>query len=114
MNDAEIPTISVHDDVPPDDGRLVDEGLGLSNDQAAPLHEVRRLSCFARLSSGTIAGGAVGRTWGECSELQQLWVAPALRRRGAAQRLELRRCVLDAAAPAASRAARDLRVLPPR
>jgi len=29
----------------------------------------------------------VGRTWGECAELRQLWVAPALRRRGLGARL---------------------------
>lgn len=32
-------------------------------------------------------GGAVGRTWGECCELQQLWVDPAQRRQGIGARL---------------------------
>jgi len=32
-------------------------------------------------------GGAVGRTWGEAAELQQLWVAKDLRGRGVGARL---------------------------
>jgi len=72
----------VRDDVPELEGGIVDHGLGEANDAAAPLHEVRRLSCFARLPSGAVVGGAVGRTWGECCELQQLWVDPVHRRQG--------------------------------
>jgi len=79
--------ISVHDDLPRDDARRVDEGLGEANDLAAPLHEVRPLSCFASDQSGQVLGGAVGRTWGPCCELQQLWVEPAQRRKGIASRL---------------------------
>ncbi len=78
---------SVHDDVPDEQGRLVDTGLGVANEAAAPLHEVRPLACFARLPAGETVGGAVGRTWGECAEVQQLWVAPEHRRRGLATRL---------------------------
>ena len=73
--------ITVHDDIPDEEGGLVNAGLGASNAAAAPLHEVRPLSCFARID-GCVIGGAVGRTWGACGELQQLWVAPAHRRRG--------------------------------
>ncbi|MES3013788.1 MAG: GNAT family N-acetyltransferase [Pseudomonadota bacterium] len=73
--------ITVHDDVPVEDGGRVDAGLDASNLAAAPLHQVQPLSCFARIDGGVI-GGAVGRTWGACAELQQLWVAPAHRRRG--------------------------------
>jgi len=76
----------VHDELPPE-ARIVDEGLGAANDQAAPLHEVRPLSCFARAASTLVIGGAVGRTWGRCGELQQLWVEPRYRRRGIATRL---------------------------
>jgi ribosomal protein S18 acetylase RimI-like enzyme len=74
--------ITRHDDVPAAEGALIDAGLGSSNEAAAPLHEVRKLSCFARLSDGAVIGGAIGRTWGRCCELQQLWVEPAYRRRG--------------------------------
>ncbi|MFC4160683.1 GNAT family N-acetyltransferase [Chitinimonas lacunae] len=78
---------SVHDEVPAEAGKIVDEGLGVSNDKAAPLHEVQSLSSFARSSDGTVLGGAVGRTWGRCCELLQLWVDPALRRQGIGARL---------------------------
>ncbi len=39
--------ITVHDDIPDADGRVVDAGLGAFNAGAAPLHEVRPLACFA-------------------------------------------------------------------
>ena len=75
-------TFTTHDDVPHEAGRLVDSGLGASNDEAAPLAEVERLACFARMPSGEVIGGVVGRTWGECCELQQVWVDRAHRRKG--------------------------------
>ncbi len=80
-------TISAHDGYPAEETSLVDRGLGAANDAAAPLHEVRPLSCFARSESGKVVGGAVGRRWGPCCELQQLWVDPAYRRRGIGARL---------------------------
>lgn len=79
--------ITVHDESMRDDARVVDEGLGASNDAAAPLHEVQPLSCFARSADGAVLGGAVGRTWGACCELQQLWVDPVQRRAGMGTRL---------------------------
>jgi ribosomal protein S18 acetylase RimI-like enzyme len=78
---------TVHDDLPAEEARLIDDGLGAANDLAAPLHEVQPLSCFARTASNEVVGGALGRTWGRCCELQQLWVDPAYRRRGIATRL---------------------------
>jgi len=75
-------TLSTHDSYPPEESACVDHGLGASNDAAAPLHEVQPISCFARLQSGKVVGGAVGRWWGECCELQQLWVEPSHRRQG--------------------------------
>lgn len=87
MRDELQLSYSVHDDVPREEGRFVDAGLGASNEAAAPLHEVLPLSCFARLPSGALIGGAVGRTWGTCCELQQLWVKPEHRRHGIGARL---------------------------
>ena len=75
-------SLTVHNDVPSEEGGLVDVGLGKSNEAAAPLHEVSPLSCFAREPSGLVVGGALGRTWGTCCELQQLWVEQNHRRRG--------------------------------
>lgn len=80
-------SISVHDEVPAEEARVVDAALGRSNELAAPLHQVLPLSCFARRPGGEVIGGAVGRTWGTCCELQQLWVDPQHRRQGVATRL---------------------------
>lgn len=80
-------SITAHDSHPADETALVDQGLGDANDAAAPLAEVQPLACFARTASGEVIGGAVGRRWGACCELQQLWVAPAHRRRGVGARL---------------------------
>ncbi len=80
-------SLTVHDEVPRDEAHVVDEGLGASNAAAAPLHEVQPLSCFARLPTGAVVGGAIGRTWGACCELQQLWVHPEHRGTGTGTRL---------------------------
>ena len=80
---------TVHDEIPSDLSAIVDQGLGEANEKAAPLHEVEPLSCFARSESetGTIQGGAVGRRWGTCCELQQLWVRPESRGKGIGSKL---------------------------
>jgi GNAT superfamily N-acetyltransferase len=80
-------SLSVHDEVPAEDARVVDRGLDDSNAAAAPIHDVRPLSCFARAENGAVVGGAIGRTWGQCCELQRLWVDPAHRHRGMGTRL---------------------------
>jgi GNAT superfamily N-acetyltransferase len=79
--------ITAHDSLPEADARVVDEGLGNANRSAAPLHEVAPVCCFARAQHGEVIGGAVGRRWSHCCELQQLWVAPAHRRAGLGTRL---------------------------
>lgn len=71
-----------HDDHPAAECELVDRGIGVANDAAAPLDNVRPISSFARTATGTVIGGAVGRRWGQCCELQQLWVEPAMRCKG--------------------------------
>jgi GNAT superfamily N-acetyltransferase len=73
---------SVHDDLPQAAAQVVNQGIGAANDAAAPLHQVQPLACFARRADGDVIGGAIGRTWGECCELQQLWVEPDQRGRG--------------------------------
>ena len=76
-----------HDDWPDAEARLVDAGLEQANQAAAPLHEVQPMSCFARRADGQILGGALGRRWAACCELQQLWVLPSARHRGLGARL---------------------------
>ncbi|HEU5294794.1 MAG TPA: GNAT family N-acetyltransferase [Burkholderiaceae bacterium] len=84
MHDLEI---TVHDTPDAVDALIVDQGLDAANQAAAPLHDVRPLACFARDRAGAVVAGAVGRRWGECAELQQLWVRADLRRRGWGARL---------------------------
>jgi heme-degrading monooxygenase HmoA/ribosomal protein S18 acetylase RimI-like enzyme len=79
--------IRVHDDLPEAECAVVDRGIGEANDAAAPLHEVRPLSCFAHDAARAVVGGAVGRRWGRCCELQQLWVRPDMQRQGLGTRL---------------------------
>ena len=81
------PFLSVHDEIPAQEALVVDQGLDDSNAAAAPIHDVRALACFARLEGGTVVGGAIGRTWGECCELQRLWVDPMHRHLGLGTRL---------------------------
>jgi GNAT superfamily N-acetyltransferase len=80
-------SITVHDELPRDEARIVDEGLGEANKLAAPIQAVRSLAAFARMPGGVVLGGAVGRTWGECCELQQLWVDGSYRGQGIGTRL---------------------------
>jgi len=80
-------SISTYDDHPKKESGVVDHGLDEFNYAVAPLHEVTPLSCFARLPDGEVIGGAVGRSWGPCAEIQQLWVAEAHRKSGIGTRL---------------------------
>ncbi len=75
-------TIESYDAHPSAECGAVDEGIGQFNDAAAPLHEVKPLVCLARSEDKSVVGGAVGRRWGTCVELQQLWVAEGRRAEG--------------------------------
>jgi GNAT superfamily N-acetyltransferase len=75
-------------DAPPEaELRVVDDGLEQYNHSVAPLSGVKRLASFATDGSGRVVGGAVGRTWGRCCELLQLWVAEDFRSMGIGTRL---------------------------
>jgi len=75
-------------DTPPEAGlRVVDDGLEHYNHSVAPLSGVKRLASFATDGSGRVVGGAVGRTWGRCCELLQLWVEEDFRSMGIGTRL---------------------------
>ena len=77
----------VFDEPPESVVSAIDAGLDAHNQAVAPLGDVRPLAATAALPSGAIVGGAVGRTWGACCELLQLWVHPDHRRAGIATRL---------------------------
>ncbi len=81
------PLYSTHETPLPEAAAAVDAGIGGYNTAAAPLHEVRGLFVFARVADGVVLGGAIGRTWGQCCELEQLWVAEEQRRRGLGREL---------------------------
>lgn len=80
-------TFTDFDDPPQAALRTVDDGLDRHNHAAAPVAAVRPLASFASGPDAQVVGGAVGRTWGRCCELLQLWVDPSCRARGVAARL---------------------------
>jgi GNAT superfamily N-acetyltransferase len=78
-------TVHDNDDLP--EAALVEAGLDATNAAVAALRNVRPLVVFAREQAEDVVGGAVGRTWGECCELRQLWVAESHRQCGLGTRL---------------------------
>ena len=79
--------LSVEDAPQTPDLDVVDAGLHRYNREHGSVDEVGRLAVFARDSADAVRGGAVGRYWGRCGELQQLWVDEALRRGGVGTQL---------------------------
>jgi GNAT superfamily N-acetyltransferase len=65
----------------------VDDGIDAFNHREPELRQVRPLAVLARDDHASVVAGAVGRTWGECAELQQLWVQESDRRQGVGRRL---------------------------
>ncbi len=58
----------------PPDAKTIDEGLEQFNRSAADFTASLKFACIARLNSKTVVGGALARWWGQCCELQQIWV----------------------------------------
>lgn len=77
-------TISIHDQPPADYVKIVDTGLDQANQLALPEPDIRPLATFAHSAANEIIGGALGRTWGQCCELQELWVHSDYRLQGIA------------------------------
>jgi len=69
--------------------RLIDEGLNRYNVENAVLHEVAPLCLQAVDDRGVLQAGLKGRTWGQCAEVEQLWVDARHRRQGLGSRLML-------------------------
>lgn len=80
-------TFDTTDDPPRPDAATVDQSLDAFNRSAGGIGGVRPLACFARSADGVLLGGAIARTWGQCCELQQLWVNEPHRRHGVGRRL---------------------------
>lgn len=70
-----------------DDLIVLDDGLGEFNKASADLGSVVPLVVFAKDDVGKIHGGVIARTWGECCEIQVLWVDQDQRDQGIGTRL---------------------------
>ena len=81
-NDDANANIRVHNEIDKEVWRIVDGGLSAYNAAAAPLDEVQPLACSATSEAGEVIGGVVGRTWGDCCEMLQLWVDESQRGKG--------------------------------
>ena len=68
------------------DVELLEAHIRAEASTATGLGDEVELAIFVR-DAGTIVAGISGWTWGDCCELQSLWVAPHLRGRGLATRL---------------------------
>lgn len=75
-------TPSVTDRPAPEALQALDAGLSGFNAAQPALAQVRPLFVAVHDAGGRLSGAASGRSWGECCELQQLWVDAACRRRG--------------------------------
>jgi GNAT superfamily N-acetyltransferase len=71
----------------PSDAMIIDHGLEQFNQSAADFSTSLKFACVARRSSGTVVGGALARWWGQCCELQQMWVDEHHRNAGLGRRL---------------------------
>jgi len=66
----------------PADLAVVDAGIDQFNLAEPELQRVRPIAVFARGATDKVVGGAIGRTWGQCCELQQLWTIEKARGQG--------------------------------
>ncbi|MFM8757484.1 MAG: GNAT family N-acetyltransferase, partial [Limnohabitans sp.] len=81
------PSYETLENADPSDIDAIDSGLEGYNQSEPELQQVRRLVVVARTGSKEVCGGALGRTWGQCCELQQLWVSDLYRGSGVGTRL---------------------------
>ena len=76
----------VEDDPDPLDIEFLEIQIRREASAAMGLGDEVELAIFVR-EAGAIVAGISGWTWGDCCELQSLWVEPSLRGRGLATRL---------------------------
>ena len=77
----------VEDNPDPFDIELLETQIRREASAAMALGDEVDLAIFVRDDAGTVVAGISGWTWGNCCELQSLWVTPSLRGRGLATRL---------------------------
>ena len=76
----------VEDEPDPQDIEFIETQIRREACAAMALGDAVELAIFVR-DAGRIVAGISGWTWGDCCELQSLWVDPDLRGRGLATRL---------------------------
>ena len=76
----------VEDKPDPLDIEVLETEIRRAAADATGLSDEVELAIFVR-DAGKVVAGISGWTWGDCCELQSLWVAPGLRGRGLATRL---------------------------
>ena len=76
----------VEDHPDPADIEVLEAQIRREASAAMGLGDEADLAIFVR-DAGRVVAGISGWTWGDCCELQSLWVAPPLRGRGLATRL---------------------------
>jgi GNAT superfamily N-acetyltransferase len=77
---------AVEDHPDPSDLEVLESSIRREASAAMHLGDEVDLAIFVR-ESGTVVAGISGWTWGDCCELQSLWVEPRLRGQGLATRL---------------------------
>jgi GNAT superfamily N-acetyltransferase len=78
--------LGVEDAPDPLDVEFLETEIRREASAATGLGDEVELAIFVR-EAGAVVAGISGWTWGDCCELQSLWVAPALRGRGLATQL---------------------------
>ena len=85
---TETVTVDLHVEADPDplDLDVLETKIRHEASAVMGLGDEVELAIFVR-NAGTVVAGISGWTWGDCCELQSLWVEPSLRGRGLATRL---------------------------
>ncbi len=78
--------LHIEDDPDPSDIEFLETQIRREASEATGLGDDRDLAIFVR-DAGRVVAGISGWTWGDCCELQNLWVDPSLRGQGLATRL---------------------------
>ena len=78
--------LHVEDDPDPLEIEFLETQIRREASAATGLGDEVELAVFVR-DAGVVVAGISGWTWGDCCELQSLWVEPSLRGRGLATRL---------------------------
>ena len=79
--------LEAHHDATPNEVDAIEDRLYEHNSHATGRHDGQGLGFVIRDDAGRVIGAAYGYTWAGISELKQMWVDQAYRRRGYARAL---------------------------